>query len=100
MAHSGKEKLVGDSKRRGDLEKAGIHVLTLTSRQLYNERVFDKMARTLIRLTGGRQRGEDLGDRFKRLELREKVLFDGKQDHARQRDGSSASNAIFDDALQ
>lgn len=100
MAHSGKEKLVGDSKRRCDLEKAGIHVLTLTSRQLYNERVFDKMARTLIRLTGGRQRGEDLGERFKRLELREKVLFDGKQDHARQRDGSFASNAIFDDALQ
>ena len=100
MAHSSKEKLVGDSKRRGDLEKAGIHVLTLTSRQLYNERVFDKMARTLIRLTGGRQRGEDLGERFKRLELRERVLFDEKQDHARQRDGSFASNAIFDDALQ
>ena len=82
------------------MEKAGIHALTLTSRQLYNERVFDKMARTLIRLTGGRQRDEDLGDRFKRLELREKVLFDGKQDHARQRDGSFDSNAFFDDALQ
>ena len=100
MAHSGKEKLLGDSRRRGDFEKAGIHVLTLTSRQLYNEQAFDKMARTLMRLTGGRQRGITLSEQLKRSELRKKVLLDGRADPARMRDGSFASNAYFDDALQ
>lgn len=77
LAHCGKERLSADSRRRGELELEGIHVLTLTREQLYNADRFDQMARTIIRLTGRRQRGFTQSQLRKRAALRREVLFDG-----------------------
>ena len=80
MAHSTRERLSEDSKRRGELEKAGIHVLTLTRKQLYNAESFDKIARTIIRLTGGRQRNVTLEQHRNRADLRNEILFEDSFD--------------------
>lgn len=50
--HSNEQAVRRDSARRGELEYADIHVITLTGTQLYDRDQFDKVARTIAKRTG------------------------------------------------
>lgn len=52
--HAGAADLSRDSKRRGDLEFANVHVMTVTKKQLYRSDLLDKVARVVARRTGKR----------------------------------------------
>lgn len=52
--HAGTADLSRDSKRRGDLESANVHVMTVTKKQLYRSDLLDKVAHVVARRTGKR----------------------------------------------
>ena len=60
--------------RRSEFERAGIHVMTLTSRQLYDRDLFDHIARTIAKKTGKRLHDPPAQWFKKQLALRHKIL--------------------------
>lgn len=56
MFHTGAEKINRDSARRSSLEAQGIHVVSVTSRQVNNPAELDKLARIVSGKLGKRLR--------------------------------------------
>lgn len=75
--HSGPSDAPRDSKRRGELEHASVRVLTMSSEQLYDGRLLEKMARTLARLLGHRMRAASRMTLSKRARLGAEVRRGG-----------------------
>lgn len=67
--HANAQKLHADSERRTALEGLGINVVSVTSRQVYNEAEFELLARTTAQHLGKRIRIEraDFKERHRRL---------------------------------
>lgn len=72
--HSGTIEMKRDAHRRGDLEFADIHVMTLTGSQLYSQQRFDKIARAIAKKTGKRLSHAPLDWRDRQDALRKIVL--------------------------
>lgn len=54
LHHSKANEMSRDSRRRGELEFADIHVMTLSAGQLYDRAAFDKLARAIAKQVGRR----------------------------------------------
>lgn len=72
--HSSHPDISRDSMRRIELERAGVHVMTLTNRQLYDRDLFDRVARTIAKKTGKRLHDPPAQWFKKQLALRNKIL--------------------------
>lgn len=75
--HSGQSNIARDSKRRSELEFGNIHVLTLTSQQLYNRDAFEEVARIVAKRIGQRlSRTLRAPTRKKQAKLRRELLLE------------------------
>jgi hypothetical protein len=74
--HVGAEKLAADSRRRNLLESMGVHVITLTSAELYSPKGFDRVATLVDSEIGARVRTRLSPDEATRRtsKLRESLL--------------------------
>lgn len=72
--HSTETQLTNDSKRRAALAHAGLNVISLTSRQVYDAREFDKIALLAAKHLGIRMRSERKNLLTRRFELRSELL--------------------------
>ena len=77
MFHSGAEKINRDSVRRSSLEALGIHVISVTSRQVSNPAELDKLARIVSNKFGRRLRISVRDAQRKRMLLHTSLLKKG-----------------------
>lgn len=72
--HSSEEKQKADSRRRAELNDAGIAVVSVTAEQVYNAEEFERIARIVARATGRAIDSRAFRDSKKRHDLRKKLL--------------------------
>lgn len=77
MFHSGAEKINRDSARRSSLEALGVHVVSVTSRQVNNPAELDKLAHIVGNKLGKRLRISMQDAQRKRMLLRSNLLEKG-----------------------
>lgn len=77
--HAGAVGLSRDSKRRGDLEFANVHVVTVTKKQLYRSDLLDKVAHVVARRTGKRVPAWSADWGRLHTELRNKLFADDRR---------------------
>ena len=78
LFHTGSERIAADAKRRTDLLALGVTVLTLTRRQLYDERLLASFAKILARELGCQVRIRCEGFEQRHRVLRATVLGGGE----------------------
>jgi len=72
--HTGADRIASDSAKRFALDELGIHVITLTSRQIRNPAVFERITKQIARKLGKRLRYSNQQFKIVNRELRDLLL--------------------------
>lgn len=78
--HTGSERIARDSKRRSELELAGIAVISVTNEQVLDAREVDIIAQLIERRLAGRRDSRRADLLARRFELRRRLLIGGSAD--------------------
>lgn len=94
LCHTGAERIARDSRRRDELTGLGITVITVTARQVFNVREFNKLAHTIAKCLGERIQPRDPRFLERQLELRSLLFakFDGASTEASRAPCSSRAD--------